>query len=244
MLEAVLNQTSQRRSLGPGAIASIAIHAGVLGGAIYLSAQGTRALVENPKVVTFFNATPAPPPPPPPAGGGATKHSTPKKVVHKPDTLLKTDKPVEKAEPAPEPEAPSESAGVAGGVKGGVEGGTLGGTQGGTLGGTLGGQPGAPPPPTNAVLPFGAGMTRPSLLSKRDPVYPREAAVAKIGGLMLVKCVITAEGSLKNCRVVKGLPFMDQPVLAALSSWKYTPIQYQGRAVSVEYVIPVRLVPP
>src|SRR6478736_7299868 len=105
MLEAVLNQNSQRKALGPGAIASIVIHAGLLGGAIYLSAQGTRALVDSPKVVTFFNATPPPPPPPPPpAGGGATKRTTPKKVVHKPDTLLKTDKPVEKTpEPAAEP---------------------------------------------------------------------------------------------------------------------------------------------
>jgi len=132
---------------------------------------------------------------------------------------------------------------VAGGVKGGVEGGVVGGTVGGTVGGVLGGQVGAKPG-GSSVLPFGAGMTRPSLITKRDPVYPREAAVAKVGGLMLVKCVITIDGSLRDCRVVKGLPYMDQPVLAALSSWKYTPIQYQGRAVSVEYVIPVRLVPP
>jgi protein TonB len=87
-------------------------------------------------------------------------------------------------------------------------------------------------------------MTRPTLVSKREPAYPREALVAKVGGLMLVKCVITTEGNLQRCRIVKGLPFMDQPVLQALASWKYTPVLFQGRPVTVEYVIPVRLVPP
>jgi protein TonB len=87
-------------------------------------------------------------------------------------------------------------------------------------------------------------MTRPSLVSKQEPAYPREALVAKVGGLMLVKCIITVEGALRSCRIVKGLPFMDQPVLQALASWKYTPVLFQGKPVSVEYVIPVRLVPP
>lgn len=240
MLEAVLNQKFQRRPFGRGAVASIAAHVCVLAVAVYLSARGGRAALEDPKVVTFFNPPPPPPPPPPPAGGATPKRvSVQKKVVHKPDTFVKMEKPVEKApEPTPEPQQ-AEPAGVEGGVKGGVEGGVVGGTVGGTVGGVLGGQLGS-----NSVLPFGAGMTRPSLISKRDPVYPREAAVAKVGGLMLVKCIITTDGSLRSCRVVKGLPYMDQPVLTALSSWKYTPIQYQGRAVSVEYVIPVRLVPP
>ena len=35
---------------------------------------------------------------------------------------------------------------------------------------------------------------------------------------------------------------MDAAVLAALAKWKYAPVTYQGRAVAVDYVIPVRLV--
>ncbi|MDB4977185.1 MAG: biopolymer transporter TonB [Myxococcaceae bacterium] len=92
------------------------------------------------------------------------------------------------------------------------------------------------------VMPFMDGMTRPTLLSKVDPSYTREARNADVQGLILTKCVITTTGSLKSCRIVKGIPLMDQAVLTALSQWKYTPVMYQGKPAAVEYLIPVRLV--
>jgi len=93
-----------------------------------------------------------------------------------------------------------------------------------------------------SVLAFGPGMTRPSLLSKTDPTYTREALAASVQGLMLVKCTITLQGALEGCRIVKSLPHMDAAVLTALTNWRYAPVTYQGRAVAVDYVIPVRLV--
>jgi protein TonB len=94
------------------------------------------------------------------------------------------------------------------------------------------------------VLPFRDGMTRPALLSKVDPLYTREAREANVEGLILTKCVISTLGTLKSCRIVKGIPLMDQAVLSALAQWRYSPVLYQGKAVTVEYVIPVRLVRP
>lgn len=94
------------------------------------------------------------------------------------------------------------------------------------------------------VLPFRDGMSRPVLISKVDPVYTREARDAHVEGLILTKCVITTAGALRNCRVVKGIPAMDGAVLSALARWRYEPVRYQGKAVSVEYVIPIRLVGP
>ena len=78
----------------------------------------------------------------------------------------------------------------------------------------------------------------------RAPQYTREAREAMIEGLMLVKCTITVEGELKNCRVIKPLPHMDKAVLEALSKWKFQPVTYQGRTIAVDYVIPVRLIMP
>jgi protein TonB len=78
----------------------------------------------------------------------------------------------------------------------------------------------------------------------RPPQYTREALEARVEGKMLVKCVITAEGELKNCRVIKPLPHMDKAVLEALSKWKFAPVTYQGRAIAVDYVIPVTLIIP
>ncbi len=246
MFDAVLESNGPRRPIGRGALTSIAVHAVLIAGAIYISAHSHDDKPKTEREVTFFNppAPPPPPPPPPPGGGGAKSHSKvePKKIIKKPDTVIQTEKPVEKP-PDPEPSKPdAEPGGQAGGVVGGVQGGVVGGVIGGTVGGTLGNP--LPAKPTSSVLPFGAGMNRPSLLAHTDPVYTREALVAKVGGLMLVKCVITTTGSLRDCHIIKGLPMMDQAVLSALSTWKYTPITFQGQPVSVEYVIPVRLVPP
>lgn len=242
MFDAVLEGSGPRRPIGRSAIVSIGVHALLLAGALYLSSRAHDDKPKIDRVVTFFNPPPPPPPPPPPAGGGQRTHARvePKKVIKKPDTVVQTDKHVETPPESSKPEPDPAPGGQVGGVVGGVQGGTVGGTVGGTLGGTLGN----PLTPTSSVLPFGPGMNRPSLLSQTSPKYSREAAAAKVSGLMLVKCVITLSGSLRNCRIVKGLPFMDQAVLAALSTWQYSPIVYQGHPVSVEYVIPVRLVAP
>jgi protein TonB len=87
-------------------------------------------------------------------------------------------------------------------------------------------------------------MTRPKQL-EGDPIeYTREAREAHVAGLMLVKCVIQTDGALKDCKIVKTLPHMGEAVLHALSTWKMTPVTFQGRAVPVSYVIQLRLKSP
>ena len=58
---------------------------------------------------------------------------------------------------------------------------------------------------------------------------------------MIVKCTIMLDGSVSNCRVIKGVPLMDGPVLAALAKHKGTPVMFQGHPVSVEYTYTIRL---
>ncbi|MGQ0508919.1 MAG: protein kinase domain-containing protein [Myxococcaceae bacterium] len=103
-----------------------------------------------------------------------------------------------------------------------------------------------PPPaalsvPTEAVLPFGEGMSRPTQLEGREIQYTREALSTKVEGEMVVRCVITTTGKLENCLVIKGLPYMNEAVLAALATRVYTPVTFQGRPVKVNYVFNIRL---
>ena len=221
---------------------SVLVHVALLAVVIFLSTRTAEEKKEDAEV-KFFAAAPVPPPPPPPPPASKPKTTkTEKKTMKKPDQIIQPkeipqDKPKE-AEPEPEAETEAEEAGEVGGVEGGVAGGVVGGVVGGQVGGTLGGS-------TPEVLPFGEGMSRPvGDPSNRPPQYSREALEARIEGLMLVKCTITVEGELKNCRVIKPLPHMDRAVLEALSKWKFAPVTFQGRAVAVDYVIPVRLVIP
>ncbi|HEU4409195.1 MAG TPA: TonB family protein [Polyangiaceae bacterium] len=102
--------------------------------------------------------------------------------------------------------------------------------------------PGAPKP--GSVLPFGPEMTRPTLLSGATPAYPREALIAGVEGTVVVRCTITTGGTLQNCRILKGLPFMDKPVLDAMATRRYSPVMLRGAPVAVEYVFTLRVVKP
>jgi len=97
---------------------------------------------------------------------------------------------------------------------------------------------------TMMAIPFGEGMKRPTPIAQPAPVYTREASAVKAAGVVTARCVITVEGTLKDCRVLHGVPYMDAAVLEALARWKYTSVTFQGRPVSVYYVINMRLVAP
>jgi serine/threonine-protein kinase len=95
------------------------------------------------------------------------------------------------------------------------------------------------------VVPFGEGMTRPVLVQSGKPiVYTREATAARIEGTTIVRCVITTEGTVERCNVIKPLPFMNEPVVEHLQSQKFQPVTYQGKPVSVGYNFSVRLTLP
>lgn len=245
-----------QRRLGTGAIVSVVAHVAIAGLVAWGTYRAAHAPVVETEVKFMAAPPPPPPPPPPPAGGGAQQKIEPKKPtpVKKPDTIVETkdkkeDKPEDKPkepDPTPDNTAAGEPGGVVGGVPGGVAGGVVGGVIGGVLGGTLGGTGTGtvappPPPPQNQVLAFGAGMERPSVLSPISPVYPREAREAKVEGTMIVRCVIRKAGNLDNCRIIKSLPFMDAPVLAALAKARYTPVTFQGQPIDCEYTIPFKM---
>ncbi|MBU8898221.1 protein kinase [Corallococcus sp. H22C18031201] len=97
----------------------------------------------------------------------------------------------------------------------------------------------------DAVIPFNNDMERPIPEDEGKPIaYTREALAAKAEGLVAVRCTLTTKGKVQNCRPLKMVTGMEQVVLAALQSRTYKPIQYQGRAVNVDYTFTMRLVMP
>lgn len=253
MFDSVLGQGNiPQRKLGAGAAVSIGLHVLVVVGVLWLSSRPeARAATEV--AVVFRTAAPPPPAapvaaPPPPAGAAvAPARVTERKPVRKKTLTAPKEIPKEKPpEATPKPETPpeeaaptstattQETAGGGNGVAGGVPGGVIGGVAGGVPGGRLGGE----------TLAFGEGMTRPIQLEGRDPQYTREALAAGVQGVMIVKCVITTEGRLQQCRTIKPLPHMEQAVLEALATKRYKPVTFQGRPVAVDYVFQIRLVLP
>ncbi|HEX5752802.1 MAG TPA: energy transducer TonB [Archangium sp.] len=246
MFQSVINQPGLSAGrFGTGMWVSLMVHAGVFAGMLGLSGKAAETIRNEPELV--FNV-PQPPkgnPNPPKQVAAPTKPKPkpktelvqPKKIPPPPPEETKT---VE-ATPPPEDTEPEETNDlpyIPGSDPNGVEQGGIPGAQAiaGMALGNIGQSTG------EEVLPFGAGMTPPQLVSTGVPLqYSYEALRARVSGVIIAKCTITREGDVENCRIIKGLPFMDDAVLQSVTSRHYRPVTFQGRPVNVSYTFTVNL---
>jgi TonB family protein len=96
----------------------------------------------------------------------------------------------------------------------------------------------------NTINFDGKTMTRPRLVVGKDPIYTEEALRNRVQGMFAARCVITAEGEVRNCLVLKSIPLMNDAILDALMQRRYTPALLDGQPVNVRYVFNVKLVLP
>ena len=88
-------------------------------------------------------------------------------------------------------------------------------------------------------LPKGAVAPKPRRQNKK-PEYPPAALADKVTGVVIVKCVVRADGYLDEVQIEKG----DEPfrtfVEKELKKWRYDPARYEGQAISVRHTIEFR----
>jgi protein TonB len=130
--------------------------------------------------------------------------------------------PVEVREVVPEELELDVGLGLEGGVPGGVEGGMAGGVPGGVVGGVLGAEP------TRAPVRIGGHIKAPRLLHRVDPVYPMLARQARIAGRIELEATVDERGYVRDLRVVRGIPLLDQAALEAVRQWRYQPLLLNG----------------
>ena len=94
---------------------------------------------------------------------------------------------------------------------------------------------------TDVRMEFDERMSPPEKLGGPDPVYSEKALEREVQGTMVVRCVVTTEGKVFGCRVLKSLPFMDRAVIDALERRRYKPATLGGRAVEVNYNFKITL---
>lgn len=87
----------------------------------------------------------------------------------------------------------------------------------------------------NAYRP-GAGIELPRLLQEVKPQYTADAMRAKIQGTAILDCVVTPEGTVRECEVVRSLDAsfgLDQEAVKAARQWRFTPGRRLGQPVPV-----------
>ncbi|WP_394826811.1 energy transducer TonB [Pendulispora albinea] len=101
------------------------------------------------------------------------------------------------------------------------------------------GEPGQPVCAKRKLL---AGWTPPRFLSGEQHLEATpEAKRAGVEGLILAKCMITEEGAVTNCAIIRGLPYMDEATIVHLQARRFTPATAQGLPVSVYYTFTLRI---
>jgi len=105
-------------------------------------------------------------------------------------------------------------------------------------------RPAAPAPAPLAVEFDDATMSGPAMISGPEPEYTQEAVERGVQGQMTVRCVVAQDGSVRNCRVLRGLPFMNASVVEALERRRYHPATRQGKPLDVFYTFNLRLALP
>jgi protein TonB len=192
-----------------------------------------RALIYNP-----------PPPPPPPLPKGSTLAEKPQEKSGQvkppdPDVVVEPQfpedpKPIEPERGALDPvgSATGSENGDVNGMEGGKDGGIVGGTLDGVVGGVIGGTGDGDPPVTDYDQP-------PRLLRQTRPVYPHEAFIKKIEGIVELDVIIEADGTVRRARVVRSIPLLDAEAIRTAKLWVFSPGLKRGRAVATAARIPI-----
>jgi TonB family protein len=78
------------------------------------------------------------------------------------------------------------------------------------------------------------GITPPHCTYMPNPVYTQAARAAKLSGALVVEAIITAQGTVTEPRISRGLPFgLNQNSLETLKTWKCEPATKNGVPVAV-----------
>ena len=61
------------------------------------------------------------------------------------------------------------------------------------------------------------------VLSRVDPDYPDALKKLYIGGVVRVEVEVSANGTVKNTKLLGGSPILGQSTMKAIKQWKYAP---------------------
>jgi protein TonB len=93
---------------------------------------------------------------------------------------------------------------------------------------------------SDAVYELGDGVTPPKAIYQPDPEYSESARKKKINGTVIVAMIVTAEGKVRDLKIIKSLDkSLDKQAIAAVSKWKFQPATKGGKPVAVHLPVEV-----
>ena len=175
----------------------------------------------------WMAALPAPPTPPAPARPRNTtatlSQRDPNAAPREAPSQVLPESGLDQTPPPPDP---AFDKGV---IHGGIEGGA---------GLTLPVADTPPPPPVEPVRP-GGNIKEPRKIVDVTPSYPDVARAARVEGIVILEAVLGPDGLVRDVRVLRSMPLLDEAAMTAVRQWRYTPTLLNGVPVPVVMTVTV-----
>jgi periplasmic protein TonB len=100
------------------------------------------------------------------------------------------------------------------------------------------------PPPSPPVThhPPVSRMMEGNLILRVQPDYPSIARQARVQGQVVLRAMISREGTIENLQVLNGHPMLVRAAVDAVRQWRYRPYVLNGEPVEVETEVKVNFV--
>ncbi len=98
-----------------------------------------------------------------------------------------------------------------------------------------------PPPPREPPAPVRVGglVRAPQKIKDAAPRYPAIAQAAGVQGRVILEAVISEEGAVRDVRVLRSEPLLDDAAVDAVRQWRFTPTLLNGQPVPVVMTVTV-----
>jgi protein TonB len=80
----------------------------------------------------------------------------------------------------------------------------------------------------------------PEAITKPSPEYPDLARSAGVDGTVLVQALVGKDGKVKDTKVVKSIPMLDEAAVKAVRMWVFKPALSNNKPVAVWVAVPVK----
>jgi TonB family protein len=80
----------------------------------------------------------------------------------------------------------------------------------------------------------------PRLIKQVDPIYPEKARQARVGGAIILEVETDIFGRVRNTRILRSIPLLDQAAIDSVRQWVYEPLKIDGKPRGVIFTVTVR----
>jgi protein TonB len=85
-------------------------------------------------------------------------------------------------------------------------------------------------------------MMEGNIILRIQPNYPSIAKQARIQGEVLLRAMISRDGTIENLQVLSGHPMLASAAVEAVRQWRYRPYVLNGEPEEVETEVTVKFV--